>query len=139
MTPSYNSDPELTTAEWFRRHRGELAEPGPDVNVPVSSSGLANRPPDAALSPVDVAQLDRIQELVDERAAALDQRDALLSQLRNLETQLHTVDRCMERAANYWLAKWTASRRTIKLLILIGGGVLAVETLAIAGLIWRIR
>jgi len=30
-----------------------------------------------------------------------------------------------------------SSRRRVKLLICIGGGVLAVETLALAGLLWR--
>ena len=63
------SEANLNVRRVARLAEGRIADPGPDVNVPVprNSPWLANRPPDAALSPVDVAQLGRIQAVVDER------------------------------------------------------------------------
>ncbi len=81
---------------------------------------------DATLDPADVAQLDRIQTLADERAAALDQRDALAHQVRELETQRAVLERHLERSAmdaiswrNEALAERASTRRATYLAALL--------------------
>ena len=115
----------------------------------VDSAGrLANRPPNAALDPVDVAflgQEDRIRVLVDERGAALDQRDALLHQVRELETQRAVLERHLTRAVNggtIWrneaLADQVVTRRVSYLAAALFCALVIAEGGRVMAWIWRL-
>ena len=115
----------------------------------VDSSGrLANRPPDATLDPVDVmflGQEDRIRVLVDERGAALDQRDALLHQVRELETQRAVLERHLTRVVNsesYWRVSYFDEEAAIRRVSYLAAALFCALVIAEGGRvmawIWRL-
>ena len=101
----------------------------PGFPRPGLGCGPANRPPDAALDPADVAQLERIQALADDRQMAMSQRDSLLEQVKTLERHLKRVGAHSEA----WRNEALAYRRRFRLLILMAGAVIVVLLAALAG------
>jgi hypothetical protein len=101
----------------------------------------AARPPDAALDKERTTWM----ELERRAVAEMDRRDKVEDGLLNLvalrqknESALaRDLEKC-EGVKAVLIGELQAEQRTKRLLIWIGGSVLAIETLALAGLIWRL-
>lgn len=109
------------------------SDPGPGVAEVEEFQRMANRPPDAVLDPTDVAALagQQLEEMERRIRSEMARRDA--------------VEAALKAEVDWWGGEWANEydrvekyRRYFHRLILIGGFILAIETVALVGLIWRL-